>query len=76
MRRLVLALSFTLAAASPAFAAEPQILISIKDHQFVPSDIPVPAGVKVELLVKNEQTVNAEFESTARHREKIVTAGG
>ena len=35
-----------------------------------------PAGVKVELVVKNEQAVNAEFESTVLHREKIVKAGG
>ena len=60
----------------PGLAADAQVLISIKDHQFVPSDIPVQAGVKVELIIKNEQAVNAEFESTALHREKIVTAGG
>ena len=51
-------------------------MISIKDHQFVPSDVPVPAGIKVELIIKNEQAVSAEFESTTLHREKIVTAGG
>jgi hypothetical protein len=76
MRRLVLALTFALAAAPPALAADPQILISIKDHQFVPSDVPAPAGVKVELIVKNDQAVNAEFESTVLHREKIIQAGG
>ena len=37
---------------------------------------PVPAGVKVELIIKNEQAVNAEFESTVLHREKIIQAGG
>lgn len=36
----------------------------------------MPAGVKVKLLVKNEQTATAEFESTSLHREKIVNAGG
>ena len=76
MRRLVLAVSLVLAAASPVLAADPQVLISIKDHQFVPSDVPTPAGVKVELIVKNDQAVNAEFESTALHREKIIRAGG
>jgi plastocyanin len=75
MRRLILA-ALLLAAALPALAADPQIVISLRDHQFVPSEVPVPAGVKVELIIKNEQTVNAEFESTVLHREKIVQAGG
>ena len=76
MRRLVLFALLLAAVAVPASAADPQVLISIKDHQFIPGDVPTPAGVKVELLVKNEQTVNAEFESTVLHREKIVQPGG
>jgi hypothetical protein len=76
MNRFALVFSLVVAVAAPAFAADPQIVISIKDHKFVPSDVPTPAGVKVELVIKNEQTVNAEFESTVLHREKIVTAGG
>jgi hypothetical protein len=32
--------------------------------------------VKVELIIKNDQTTNAEFESSALHREKIIPAGG
>jgi hypothetical protein len=74
MHRLALAL--LLAAPMSALAADPQVMISIKDHQFVPSEVPTPAGVKVELLIKNEQPVAAEFESTVLHREKIVPAGG
>src|SRR5580704_16795987 len=74
--RFVLFALLAAVAATPAVAADPQVLISIEDHHFVPSDVPVPAGVKVELRVKNEQTVNAEFESTVLHREKIVQPGG
>lgn len=73
MRTFLIALLVTLTA--PALAADPQIAITIKDHQYVPSDVPVPAGVKVELVIKNDQTVNAEFESSVLHREKIVPAG-
>jgi hypothetical protein len=76
MRAFVLALPFLLAAAAPAMAEDPAVTITLKDHQFVPSDVPVPAGVKVRLLIKNEQQVNAEFESTVLHREKIVSPGG
>jgi hypothetical protein len=76
MRPLALAILLLAAAAIPALAADAQVQISIRDHQFVPSDVPAPAGVKVELIVKNEQVANAEFESTVLHREKIVPAGG
>ena len=50
--------------------------IDLKDHQFVPSEVPVPAGVKVKILVKNDQQATAEFESRVLHFEKIVTPGG
>src|SRR5271168_4037064 len=76
MCRLALALAVFLAVAAPALADDPVITITLKDHQFVPSEVPAPAGVKVQLLVKNEQAVTAEFESNSLHREKIVTAGG
>ena len=62
--------------AVPALAEEPTITITLRDHQFVPSEVPVPAGVKVQLIIRNEQATNAEFESTSLHREKIVSPGG
>ncbi len=76
MPRFVLAVLFLAVTAIPVLAADPQIMISIKDHQFVPSEVPTPAGVKVELIIKNEQSVNAEFESKVLHREKVIQAGG
>src|ERR1700730_4111686 len=76
MHHLALAFLLLAAASASALAADSQVMIAIKDHQFVPSDVPTPAGVKVELILKNEQTVNAEFESSVLHREKIVPAGG
>jgi hypothetical protein len=76
MRPLALAALLLATTIVAALAADPQIALSIKDHQFVPSDVPTPAGVKVELVIKNEQSVNAEFESTVLHREKFVPAGG
>jgi plastocyanin len=76
MRRLLFAVPVVLAIASPALADDPVVTITLKDHQFTPSEVPVPAGVKVKLLVKNDQQVTAEFESNSLHREKIVNAGG
>ena len=76
MRRLVLASLFVFAFAAPALADDPAVAITLKDHQFFPAEVSVPAGVKVKLLIKNEQQVNAEFESNSLHREKMVNAGG
>ena len=74
MFRLAL-VTLLLTAAVPALADDPVVTITLKDHQFTPSEVPVPAGVKVKLLVKNAQQVNAEFESKSLHREKLVNAG-
>jgi hypothetical protein len=76
MRPFALAVLLLARTTAAALAADPQIALSIRDHQFVPSDVPTPAGVKVELIIKNEQTTTAEFESSALHREKIIPAGG
>src|ERR1700691_2978889 len=62
--------------AAPAMAADPQVTIVLKDHAFTPSEVPIPANTKVELLVQNQQTTMAEFESHSLHREKIVQPGG
>ncbi len=74
MPRVFAAIVF-LASVAPALAQEPTISLAIRDNQFVPAEAPVPAGVKVELVIRNEQTTPAEFESTSLHREKVVTPG-
>ena len=75
MYRLILAAPLVCALAASALADDPVVNITLKDHQFTPAEVPVPAGIKVKLLVKNEQQVTAEFESTSLHREKIVQPG-
>jgi heme/copper-type cytochrome/quinol oxidase subunit 2 len=64
-----------LGAAAPAFADAPEIAIAIKRQQFVPSEVQVPAGVKVKLTVRNEDSTPDEFESTQLHREQVVLPG-
>lgn len=83
MRRWFFALPVLIvaAAAAPALAqapaaGEPEITITLKDHQFTPSEVPVPANTKVKLIVKNEQPTTAEWESSSLHREKVVEANG
>jgi plastocyanin len=62
-------------AAAPAFADDPTFSILMKNNQFVPSEVQIPAGVKVKLVVRNENSTASEFESTEFHREKVVPPG-
>jgi plastocyanin len=76
MRRIAgLAASLTLAVAVPALADDPSFSIVLKNNQFVPSEVNIPAGAKVKLLVRNDNPTVSEFESTQFHREKVVAPG-
>jgi high-affinity iron transporter len=63
------------AVAAPARADDPSFSIVLKNNQFVPSEVQIPAGVKVKLVVRNDNPTASEFESTQLHREKLVTPG-
>jgi hypothetical protein len=56
-----------LMAAGGAFAAaEPaEFALTIRDHRFTPSEIRVPANVKVKLVVDNQDAAPEEFDSHA-----------
>ncbi len=72
---LPVAALLALALATPALADDPSFAISMKDNRFVPSEVQIPAGVKVKLMVRNDNQTTSEFESNQFHREKIVTPG-
>ena len=76
MRPLALAVLLVLSVAFSAAADPGPVTIAIRDHAFVPAEVKIPAGAKVELTIRNEQTVPAEFESASLHREKVVSPGG
>jgi len=50
-------------------------VLTIKDHQFVPKDLVIPANTQVKVTVKNLDSDPSEFESTDFNREKIVAPG-
>lgn len=54
------------------YAAEETITLRIKNHRFSPSEITVPAGKKVKLLVENQDATPEEFDSHALNREKTI----
>jgi len=61
-----------LLAFSSAHADTPVFDIVIKDHQFHPARLEVPAGVKVKLIVDNQDPTPEEFESYEFNREKVI----
>ncbi len=54
-----------------AIAAEEYTII-IKNHQFEPAELTVPAGKKIKLRVDNQDPTPEEFESHDFSREKII----
>jgi hypothetical protein len=60
---------------SAAQAAEPELLLVIKNHRFEPAEFKVPAGQRVKLVVHNQDATAEEFESHSLKREKIIPAG-
>jgi plastocyanin len=49
--------------------------IIIKDHQFDPLQLTVPAGQKLKITVDNQDPTDEEFESFDLDREQVVEGG-
>ncbi len=47
-------------------------VLTLKDHQFSPKELTIPAGQKIKITVKNQDSTPAEFESSDLNREKLV----
>jgi len=74
LRPTLLPLTFLIVAGTAA-AQDPSYTLVIKDHRFQPTEVEVPAGQKVALIVKNNDSTPEEFESTELRREKVVAGG-
>lgn len=74
MRTLLptLLLAAGLVSASAVSAAEPEVLLLIREHRFEPSELKVPANQRIKLVVQNDDASAEEFESHALNREKVV----
>jgi plastocyanin len=62
--------------APKALAADDTFTLTIKDHRFDPSELQVPAGKKLKLVVKNLDPTPEEFESHDLKREKVIAGKG
>ena len=60
---------------SPANAQEVEKNLVIKNHQFEPAELRVPANQKIKLVVHNQDNSAEEFESKSLKREKVIAAG-
>jgi plastocyanin len=75
MLRTALLACALLLVGSVANAADPEVHLTIRGHRFEPAELTVPAGVKVRLLVANQDPTPEEFESYTLNREKVVSPG-
>lgn len=69
LRVALLALFMSVSAAA---VANEEFNLVIKDHQFTPSELKVPANQKVKLIVDNQDGSAEEFDSHALNREKLI----
>lgn len=52
--------------------AAPPLTLVIKDQAFEPAQLTIPAGQVVKIMVRNEDALPAEFESSDFNREKVI----
>lgn len=72
-RLLLAAFASTLALSAAAYAAAPMTLqLTIKNRVFTTPNLVIPADTKVKLIVRNDDVIPAEFESTDLSREVVV----
>lgn len=63
------------ALAGPNAAAASNLTLTIKNQAFQPKTLTIPAGQTVKIMVKNEDGLPAEFESSDFNREKVIPGG-
>lgn len=73
MKKLLL---LTLLLPLNVLAVESDYVLVIKDHQFQPAELSVPAGKKIKIVIENRDATPEEFESHSLNREKLIAANG
>ncbi len=73
MKKLLL---LTLLLPLNVLAVESDYVLVIKDHQFQPAELNVPAGKKIKIVIENRDASPEEFESHSLNREKLIAANG
>jgi plastocyanin len=64
---------FCIVIAPPStMAVDEKYELTIKNHQFQPNELNIPAGQKIKLLIKNLDDTPEEFESNELNLEKVI----
>jgi plastocyanin len=74
LRTIAALILFSGIIAAPAYPvmAQEEYAITIKDHQFSPAELAVPAGQKIKVTITNNDASPEEFESHDLNREVMV----
>lgn len=72
MKRLFAATCLAILCGSAVAAEVHEASLTIQGHRFVPTELKVPAGRKIKLIVINLDPSPEEFESYELDREKVV----
>jgi hypothetical protein len=56
----------------PFTAHAADYMLIIKEHQFQPAEVVIPSGVKIKLVIENQDATPEEFDSYALNREKVI----
>lgn len=75
MRHLALAAVLALPCSNAQAAEPPRLQLTIRDHQFQPSELHVPSGQAFVIEVHNDDPTAEEFESGPLGVEKVVAGG-
>lgn len=74
---LVSAAALALCGAPLAHAQQATVVrVALKDHRFIPAELTAPANKPVVVVVTNQDSTPAEFESKTLRVEKVVAGGG
>jgi hypothetical protein len=63
-------LQLSVFAAASFAGTEPEYIISILHHQFLPAELHIPKGIKVRIVLDNQDDTAEEFDSHSLNREK------
>jgi Cupredoxin-like domain len=72
VRRSCVALFLTLSICAPAFAGTQVATLVIQNQQFTTKELTLPPGTKIKLVVHNQDSLPAEFESYDLSREVVI----
>ena len=73
-RSLVFSVALSACLLFAAAAHAEDYVLTLKNNQFSPKVLTIPAGQKIKITVKNQDATPAEFESSDLNREKVVAA--